>query len=177
MRIYTIYVICAIYFLNIWIHLSKCSFAHTCARIFAYLFVSICNVIFSYLFPIHNICAGPDYATGYIRHLSAQFLMSQLIRGLPMALAVTSLQYLLLKAGTSWVFCRVSGDMAWMVWSSSMANGIRSTAGHFGSPSSYEIIRNHTKQPPVAPCGTFGVRLGAKPLIGASWWALERWLS
>ena len=64
-------------------------------------------------FPNHNIRAGSDHATGYVRHLSAQFLMSQLIRGLPMALAVTSVQYLLLKAGTNSVCCR-QGDTAWV---------------------------------------------------------------
>lgn len=35
---------------------------------------------------------------GYVRHLSGQFVMSQVVRGLPMALAATSLQFLLLKA-------------------------------------------------------------------------------
>lgn len=53
-------------------------------------------VMFCIAYPLG--LATSAHLCGYVRHLSAQFLMSQLIRGLPMALAVTSLQYLLLKA-------------------------------------------------------------------------------
>eukprot|EP00435_Cladocopium_sp_Y103_P055140 s1592_g18.t1 len=53
-------------------------------------------VMFCIAYPLG--LATSAHLCGYVRHLSAQFLMSQLIRGLPMALAVTSFQYLLLKA-------------------------------------------------------------------------------
>jgi len=60
------------------------------------LVLAIAVVIFCIAYPLGLATSG--HLCGYVRHLSGQFVMSQVVRGLPMALAATSLQFLLLKA-------------------------------------------------------------------------------
>lgn len=65
---------------------------------------------------------------GYVRHLSGQFVMSQVVRGLPMALAATSLQFLLLKAPTKGVIYFRNGRGGQVI-----ASSVQQMLGHLQS--------------------------------------------